>query len=126
MFNVDKQIAYWQQGAIEDWQVAEDLLVQGRYRHGLFFAELALEKLIKALVCKKTNDLAPRIHSLVRLAELADIALPPDFETALADLSAFNIEGRYPDTLIPAPTADDAKKFHKIAEDIFKWLIGQL
>jgi len=44
---------------------------KNRIRHGLFLANLALEKALKALVCKATRDLAPRIHNLVRLAELA-------------------------------------------------------
>ena len=69
MFDIGKQIAYWRDGAAEDWRVAQDLIKRRKVRHGLFFAHLALEKLLKALVCRRTQDLAPRIHSLVRLAE---------------------------------------------------------
>ena len=57
-------------GATEDWQVALELGDLSRNRHSLFFAHLALEKTLKAQVCRTTNDLAPRIHALLRLAEM--------------------------------------------------------
>jgi hypothetical protein len=44
--------------------------------------------------------MAPRLHNLVRLYELA--ALPVDTAKIeiLAEMNAFNIEGRYPESLI--------------------------
>lgn len=57
--DITKQVEYWQAGALEDWQVAVELIETGRTRHGLFFAHLALEKLLKAFVCRATLDLAP-------------------------------------------------------------------
>jgi HEPN domain-containing protein len=45
----------------------------------LFFAHLALEKLLKAHVCRATRDLAPRVHALLRLAERAGLMLPEDW-----------------------------------------------
>ena len=104
MIDVKKQIAFWYEGAIEDWAVARDLVDRGRVRHGLFFAHLSLEKALKALVCRATQDLAPRLHNLVRLAELAQIPIKPDQIEVLAVMNAFNIEGRYPDSLSPPPT----------------------
>lgn len=71
MIDINKQINYWRNSAIEDWEVARELLKSGRVRHGLFFAHLAIEKLLKAHVCRSTKDLAPRIHNLVRLADMA-------------------------------------------------------
>lgn len=75
MVDVDKQIAFWREGAKEDWGVAYHLVDPARVRHGLFFAHLALEKALKALVCPKTRDIAPRLHNLVRLAEVAGLNL---------------------------------------------------
>lgn len=78
MFDVDKQVDYWRRGADEDWEVAAKLVGDGRRRrrHGLFFAHLALEKMLKALVCRRTHDVPPRIHNLIRLGKLA--GLEPD------------------------------------------------
>ena len=52
MIDVEKQVAYWRASAAEDWQVTEELVSLGRTRHSLFFAHLALEKLLKAHVCR--------------------------------------------------------------------------
>lgn len=51
MINIEKQIAHWRNGAEEDWSVAQELIERGRVRHGLFFAHLALEKMLKAHYC---------------------------------------------------------------------------
>jgi HEPN domain-containing protein len=73
MVDIKKHIVYWLEGSEEDWKVSIDLQKLGRTRHSLFFAHLSLEKLLKAHVCSYTGDLAPRIHNLVRLSEMADI-----------------------------------------------------
>src|SRR3990172_12817951 len=109
MVDIDKQITYWREGAREDWAVARELLDRGRIRHGLFFAHLALEKALKALVCRRTQDIAPPIHNLVRLAEVAGVELAREQVDLLADVNAFNIEARYPAHLAPPPSGDEAR-----------------
>ncbi len=102
MVDPGKQIVYWRSGAEEDWEVAADLIRLGRLRHGLFFAHLALEKLLKAHVCRKTQDLPPRLHQLLRLAERSDLKLSETQRVFLARFDRHSLEGRYPGTL-PAP-----------------------
>lgn len=126
MIDIDKQIAYWREGANEDMEVARDLVARGRTRHGLFLAHLALEKVLKAHVCRQTRDLAPKIHSLVRLAELALIELTNEHLDTLAEMNAFNVEGRYPETLVLAPTSAEAQGYLARAEEVFQWLIQLL
>jgi HEPN domain-containing protein len=75
MMDVEKQVAFWRAGALEDWTVAQELVQNGRHRHGLFFAHLSLEKLLKACVVRQSGDLAPRLHNLVRLAQLTSLSL---------------------------------------------------
>ncbi|MFQ6100877.1 MAG: hypothetical protein ACE5OS_06530 [Anaerolineae bacterium] len=43
MIDIEKQIAYWQAGATEDWEIAQELISNKRVRHSLFFAHLTLE-----------------------------------------------------------------------------------
>ncbi|NOY70813.1 MAG: hypothetical protein GXP14_00300 [Gammaproteobacteria bacterium] len=43
MIDIGKQIEHWRSGAVEDWNVANSLVEQGKIRHGLFFAHLALD-----------------------------------------------------------------------------------
>jgi HEPN domain-containing protein len=67
MVNIGKQIAYWRNGAEEDFPVGIKLVKEGSVRHGLFFIHLAFEKILKAHVCRKTGELSPRSHNIVRL-----------------------------------------------------------
>lgn len=53
-----------------------------KIRHGLFLAHLALEKTLKAHVCRTTGELAPKTHNLVRLAEMAGCHELPRFYDA--------------------------------------------
>jgi len=73
--DVIKQIEYWRTGAEEDFAAAQSLLEKGHLRHALFFAHLALEKMLKALVTQRTREVPPRIHNLLRLASLAGLEI---------------------------------------------------
>ena len=126
MIDIDKQIAYRRDGAKEDLEVARELIDRGRNRHGLFLAHLALEKLLKAHVCRHTRDLAPKVHNLVRLAELASITPKKEHLYTLAEMNAFNVEGRYPETLAPPPTSNEVTGYIERAEEVFQWLISLL
>ena len=55
---------------------------------------LSLEKLLKALVCKVTQQPAPRIHSLPALAQRAGVVLTAEQSQFLAGFDRFNIAGR--------------------------------
>jgi HEPN domain-containing protein len=124
--DIAQQIHYWRSSAEEDWDVACHLLESRRMRHGLFFAHLAVEKLLKAHVCLHTQDIAPRTHNLVRLAELAGLALTAAQTDVLAEMNEFNIEGRYPGLLLPAPSVEEAREHLARAEEIRQWLLETL
>jgi len=126
MVDISQQVMYWRKGAAEDWEVANQLVDSGRTRHGMFFAHLALEKLLKAHICKKTEKLAPKIHNLVRLAEIAELQLKPECVDTLAEMNEFNLEGRYPITFISPPTKKESQAYMKRAKGIFEWLTQKL
>ena len=126
MIDIARQVAYLRDGAHEDWVVAQDLIAQGRARHALFFAHLAIEKALKAHVCRQTNDLAPRLHNLIQLADLGDVHPSEDYEDVLAEMNAFNLEGRYPDMLTPPPSEAEARDYLTRAEEVLQWLLNQL
>ena len=126
MVDISKQITYWSKGAEDDWQVAVQLIESGKTRHGLFFAHLALEKMLKAHVCKHTNEIAPRSHNLIRLAELSGLTIEESRLDVLAEMNEFNLEGRYPVDFISSPTIPDARKDLRQAKEVFEWLSHQL
>ncbi len=125
-FNVSRQIEYWKNGAEEDLQAAEILFKKNHIRHALFFAHLVLEKMLKAHVCQKTRDIPPRIHDLLRLADLAGITLDQDQIDFLADINIFNLEGRYPEYLVPIPSLSKAEALLSQTKEAYRWLINQL
>ncbi len=43
----------------------------------------------------------------------------------LAEMNSFNIEGRYPETLMKSPTKDEALAYMTRAKGVFEWLINQ-
>ena len=126
MVDIQKQILYWSSGSQEDITVAEELIDNKRYRHGLFFAHLALEKILKAHICKKTSELAPRIHNLVRLSEMAEIDLSEDHLNHLADMNEFNLEGRYPIQYIDSASDQEANAYLSKTKEVLEWLVRQL
>lgn len=125
MIDIQKQIHHWRNGADEDWQVALELVDLGRTRHSLFFAHLALEKTLKAHICRVTNNLAPRIHPLLRLAELTELSLSQNQFDFLARFDRYQLEGRYPDMLPPAPDTETTQEELTIANEMLKWLNEQ-
>jgi HEPN domain-containing protein len=126
MIDVQKQINFWRGSSIEDWQVAQELVDRRHLRHGLFFAQLAMEKLLKAHVCQHTQDLAPRIHNLIRLAEIASLDLNSSQIDVLAEMSSFNIEGRYPDSTLPSLSLSEAQSIMNRAVEVYQWLMNRL
>jgi HEPN domain-containing protein len=126
MLNIQKQIDYWRQGAAEEWDVAADLFTAGRTRHGLFFLHLTLEKIIKAHVCRKTGEVAPNVHNLVRLAEITELSFTSNDRKILAKMLRFNIEGRYPDSYEEIPSSSSIDEIRKQCEGLYTWLLQQL
>lgn len=126
MIDIVKHISFWRNSAYEDLEVARDLIHRKRVRHGLFFAHLALEKILKAIVSLKTQDIPPRLHNLIRLVELAELDMQQIYMDTLAEMNAFNIEGRYPDTLSTPPSQEEAVYYMDKTEKVFQWLINQL
>jgi HEPN domain-containing protein len=125
MVDIEKQIVYWQNGAAEDWEVACHLLDRGNARHGLFLLHLAVEKALKALVCRHTNALAPKEHNLVVLSEMASLSMSEEYREILGAINTFNIEGRYPGSLPPLPQKAEVSGIRKRAEEIYQWLLNQ-
>ena len=125
MIDIKKQVAYRRDGSDEDFEVANELVDLGRIRQGLFFAHLALEKMLKAHVCRETKSLAPKIHNLVRLAELANLSTSTSQRTALGRFNQYQLRGRYPDTLKDTISQHKAKVVLQEMEQMLQWLKRQ-
>ena len=92
-----KQIEYWLDSAKHDLDVSETLFQSGKYDWCLFIAHLVLEKTLKAIYVKNVGKFPPRIHDLLRMANLAKVEFNEDTSEFLDAVNTFNLSTRYPD-----------------------------
>jgi len=97
MIDIQKQIAYWIDGAEDDLITAELLIHEKRNLHGLFFCHLVIEKAIKAHYVKVVREVAPRSHNLIHLSEKANLLYDDDTQIFLGILMKYQFQVRYPD-----------------------------
>ena len=88
---------YWLDLAKEDVDVAQVLLKSGKFLYCGFMCHLAVEKALKSKI-ESVGETAPKIHNLIKLAELGGIwAVLTEEQADLLDiLNPLQIEARYP------------------------------
>jgi len=128
-FDIDKTVDYWVESSVYDFETGKNLLESKKFPYALFFAHLAIEKILKAIVVKNTGEHAPYTHSLVLLAKNANIDINDQMLDQLAEYMEFHIEARYP---------DEKKDFYKKCSEefttnkidemdrVYKWLKKRL
>jgi len=90
---------HWIEKAQYDLDTAKAMIKTGRYLYVLFCSQQAIEKILKAIIAKRTNKHPPRIHNLVRLAELASLELNKGQDVFIKTLTRFYIKTRYPEVV---------------------------
>jgi len=90
------QDKYWIESSENDYDAMKNLYKSKNYNWCLFIGHLVIEKLLKALYIKNTNDAigVPKVHNLLLLAEKSEIVLD---EEKLKVINTFNIAARYDD-----------------------------
>jgi len=88
-------VEYWLSSANEDWEISQLLFGNKKYSQSLFFLQLALEKLIKAIHVAKKDEFPLYVHNLVLLTQKADISFSKETLEDLKEISSFNITARY-------------------------------
>ena len=63
--NQKEIIDFWASEAEESLHVAKHLFEKQDYSYALFFGHLAVEKIIKAVLVKNTNQQVPRSHNFI-------------------------------------------------------------
>jgi len=123
---IQEHIRFWIDGADHDLDTAEGLFSSEKFDWCLFLAHLVLEKALKAhYVQDNENQMPPRIHNLVKLAERTEVPLREELKVFLDEVSDFNLEVRYPgykkEFQKKCTKEFCEKKFSKIKEH-YKWL----
>lgn len=98
MNNIDL-MNYWIESANEDYNVMLDLKEKNRNTYCLFFGQMVIEKLLKALYAKnnKGAPYAPKTHDLLYLADKLNLELTEKQELTLNEITTFNLSTRYDD-----------------------------
>ncbi len=127
---MNSKIQYWLDLAEYDIETSKAMLQTGRYLYVGFMCHQTIEKALKAIISK--NDiLPPKIHGLMKLAQIADIyELMNESQKDLLDiLDPLNIAARYPeqrDKLVATLTQDRCKAILEETEELLCWIKKQL
>ena len=126
----EKQIEYWIKASGLDLQTAMDIFDSGKNLHFcLYMCHLSIEKILKAIVVKNTNDFPPKSHNLLRLAEIGNVLLSEDRVTFLEELNQFQLSTRYPDekfTIYSLATKEFTEDKLEKVKEIHKWLTSMI
>jgi len=115
----EEHIKYWRESAQHDLESAGGIFDSGKYDWCLFVGHLALEKILKAIfVVRNDNNMPPKLHNLVRLAELSNIELSDEQKLLLDKINDFNIQTRYPDYKLDFYKRCDAEYTNKYLDKI--------
>lgn len=94
----EQHIFYSKSQVSRDIEAAEILFIAKYYAQSLFWAHLAVEKLLKALwIYRRKENTPPFVHNLLRIALECDSNFSANDMEYFAQMNIFQIKGRYPD-----------------------------
>lgn len=122
----EEHVLYWINCAEHDLSTADKLFEAGKYDWTLFLGHLVLEKALKALFVKQNENLIPpKIHNLVRLAELSHLEFDDETRIFFDRVNDFNLEVRYPEyknEFYKLCTKDIAEINLEKIKETFEWI----
>lgn len=122
---MSKVIDEWISISDYDFETAKAMLETGRYLYVAFMCQQSIEKLLKAIYVKDKQEVPPRVHNLILLADQIGIELDQDTKHFFQKLCEYYLENRYPQDM-----QELARSFGKMqaqdlldkSKDIRKWL----
>jgi HEPN domain-containing protein len=82
-----------------DYETAEAMFSTARYVYAVFMCHLSIEKMIKAQYVKRLNNVAPKSHNLLWLAEEIKLEFPETLYKFIFRLNDASLPTRYPQQL---------------------------
>ena len=112
-----EEIKKWMEQAMEDYSTAKFNFDGEKYKSAAFWCQQSIEKTLKALLIKKTNNF-PKIHDLTRLAKLNEA--PIKIIELCAKINPAYIASRYPDS--PKKyTEEECEQIIKYCAEVLAW-----
>jgi HEPN domain-containing protein len=112
----------WFNFALRDLQSAKKNYEIEEYQVAAFLAQQAAEKVLKALLIKKTETF-PKIHDLTRLAKLLNA--PKDILELCASITPAYAATRYPDVSSEF-SREEVEELIEYAGKVIKWVEKEL
>ena len=119
LITMKEEVKRWWIFAKDDLRKAHDNFNIGNYDLSSFLCQQAVEKALKAVLIKKTNEY-PKIHDLVMLGNLAD--LDKNLLKYCEKLTFVYTETRYPDASYRKYSKEESETDITIAEEILTWI----
>jgi len=128
---VRQQIEYWLDLADYDLETAKAILASRRLLYVAFMCHQAIEKALKGVYTARRQAIPPKMHALVKLAQLSDIwnELTEDQQQWMIAMQPMNIESRYPAEkakLLAALTVPECEQMTVAAAEMLQWIKQQL
>ena len=123
--DIKELLEHWVSMANYDLKTAQSMFDAKRYPYALFMCHLSIEKLLKAIIVRQTNEHAPYTHNLIELGKNTEIDFTEEQRNLLADLKEFNLEARYPEwkkDFYKKANHNYTKQYLLKTEILFKWL----
>jgi len=115
----------WAERAHYDLDTAQAMFEAGRNLYVLFCCQQAVEKMLKALIVRRTGQFPPRVHQLMRLADAGSVRVDAQTAAFLRELSGYYIPTRYPGEA-PDPAVDvkreEASRILNQTREFMEWL----
>jgi len=126
---MDKDVKYWYDLSVYDKGSAEAMYKAGRYLYVLFMCQQVVEKMLKGILVNNTGKFPPRIHDLIKLADIAKIDFDPDRLEFMRELTLYYIETRYPSDIENIGSSVDKKLANLYltkTKEFLKWLKAEI
>jgi HEPN domain-containing protein len=131
--HINNKAKLWLEIADDDLDTAKSLMGSKKYRYIGFMCQQAVEKALKAVIqvsCAE-GEMPPKIHSLVRLANLASVAseLSDEQKNLIENISPMSIEARYPEykeRVLGSATTEDCERFIEQTGELLCWIKKRL
>lgn len=94
---LENKVDYWLNLADYDLSASKAMLNSKHYLYVGFMCHQTIEKALKAVFTKVTNETPPKIHNLSVLADKAQVyaKMSEEQKTFISEINPLNIEARY-------------------------------
>ncbi len=128
---MEKNVKYWLDISEYDLETAEAMLEKARFLYVGFMCHQTIEKIVKAYYQKELNQLPPKTHNIILLAQQSN--LYDNFSDAqkafIEVLQPLNIEARYPDyrdRLLLSLNQEKCKNILQKTRELHTWIKEKL